>query len=982
MALLHYQDVVIDNTSKPVSNANLTVYLTGTQTLVSLFSDSAGTVPISNPTTTDSYGRFAFYVAGGTYDIQVSGNNIFTYTQTAVDVEAVGPQGTSGTISVGATTTVNPNVNPSVVNVGTSSAAIFDFSLPRAPVVSVGSTVTGGIGTSASVSNSGVNGDTVLNFTIPQGPQGVAGPGGGIGSVNAVSDCAIPTNGTDIATALTTCETNHPGATILFPQAAYTLNSSHTTAAGITYDFVAGAIIQGSGTLTANEVRAPITAQIFGGNIATTAVIRYNQIQYPQWRGAKGDGVTNDWAAISATVNNGWNGTTTNPYAPHVMFIKTHPQNGGPNLWGANTCDYYLGNSTLYIHAQATTIEGNITGFWDGGAKLCWSNASMTSPLVSVTGVNGYGANGVMIKYLTIGGDTGWTGATLTNYNFPNGNHGISMPNSAGQLDHVYVSNVLGHGIVLGNGAANGFGGVAGNDNWQLTFVNVEGAMGYGIFTGGITDNGQFSGFPADSSAGIGIDPLLYGNQMGGIGDFSRYPNVWTNIQTNANARGAIAAGATSAITSVSRTSGVVTAVTATPVSGLVVNTWVTFAGTGTTINEACHVLTVTDSQHFTCAQTGDPDVASVVIGTVGTSASGDVFTYYNTHQGNWPTGAFVAGNSTWISPYCEGNQAPALLQWQGNGGMLIGGSNCSSSLNTLVADSSRIITAGSGTTIHANASGWLFTNTTTSTMTIDFQAGLTTDASDSLADLRFMHHDGSTAWIVGQGPFNSWYIWSPTQGYSFYTQFGGETDLNAFGSGAVNFNSYTNSTGNVNFYSGGASPAIVASVSSTGKGTFNGGLVSHGGNVPWILFKDNANHNNTGDTLEHTIYTTTLPANTLGTSGTLLVRVQGKFINTTSGIVRVYFGGSNACQFGTVGSIVNMDATCTIGNTATNAQTIIGNSYGVGAGTIVGNVVGASLYGDLAIDTTVGVTVSVTYQAGNNGDTGLLKNCSMIIQP
>lgn len=85
---------------------------------------------------------------------------------------ANGTNGTSATLDLGTTTTVNPNVNPSVTAGGTSSARTFAFNLPRAAAVSVGTTTTGAAGSNAAVTNTGTNGDAVLNFTVPRGVDG------------------------------------------------------------------------------------------------------------------------------------------------------------------------------------------------------------------------------------------------------------------------------------------------------------------------------------------------------------------------------------------------------------------------------------------------------------------------------------------------------------------------------------------------------------------------------------------------------------------------------------------------------------------------------------------------------------------------------------------------------------------------------------------------------------------------------------------
>ena len=93
-----------------------------------------------------------------------------------------GQDGQAATITVGSTTTGNPGTNASVINSGSSSAAILDFVIPRgatgangeAATISVGTTTTGAPGSNASVINSGDEQDAVLEFTIPTGAAGPA----------------------------------------------------------------------------------------------------------------------------------------------------------------------------------------------------------------------------------------------------------------------------------------------------------------------------------------------------------------------------------------------------------------------------------------------------------------------------------------------------------------------------------------------------------------------------------------------------------------------------------------------------------------------------------------------------------------------------------------------------------------------------------------------------------------------------------------
>lgn len=103
-----------------------------------------------------------------------------------------GSQGPAATIGVGTVITGEPGTNVSVTNSGTSSAAMFDFTIPRgdkgdkgdkgntgsAATVQVGSTTTGEPGTNASVTNSGTSAAAILDFVIPRGAKGETGDTG------------------------------------------------------------------------------------------------------------------------------------------------------------------------------------------------------------------------------------------------------------------------------------------------------------------------------------------------------------------------------------------------------------------------------------------------------------------------------------------------------------------------------------------------------------------------------------------------------------------------------------------------------------------------------------------------------------------------------------------------------------------------------------------------------------------------------------
>lgn len=73
-------------------SCTVTVYLTGTLTLATLFSDTLNT-PLSNPFTATSAGYWFFYAANGRYDVVISGGGLsspFTLGDVALDVAPTG----------------------------------------------------------------------------------------------------------------------------------------------------------------------------------------------------------------------------------------------------------------------------------------------------------------------------------------------------------------------------------------------------------------------------------------------------------------------------------------------------------------------------------------------------------------------------------------------------------------------------------------------------------------------------------------------------------------------------------------------------------------------------------------------------------------------------------------------------------------------------------------------------------------------------
>lgn len=160
----------------------------------------------------------------------------FTFGIPAGATGATGPQGPTGpagsqgldgaaaTVSVGTVTTGAAGSSASVTNAGTSSAAVLNFTIPRGDVgatgpqgaagaaatISVGTVTTGSQGSSATVTNVGTSSAAVFNFSIPKGDTGtgdISGPASATNNNIAVFDGAtgklIKDGGTPISSLAT-----------------------------------------------------------------------------------------------------------------------------------------------------------------------------------------------------------------------------------------------------------------------------------------------------------------------------------------------------------------------------------------------------------------------------------------------------------------------------------------------------------------------------------------------------------------------------------------------------------------------------------------------------------------------------------------------------------------------------------------------------------------------------------------------------------
>lgn len=87
--MIKYQDVVLDPQGNVVSGASVTIYNTGTLVKPTIYSDE-GVTESANPLTSSATGSFSFYVADGDYDIVITKAGFTTVTRadTTIGVKA------------------------------------------------------------------------------------------------------------------------------------------------------------------------------------------------------------------------------------------------------------------------------------------------------------------------------------------------------------------------------------------------------------------------------------------------------------------------------------------------------------------------------------------------------------------------------------------------------------------------------------------------------------------------------------------------------------------------------------------------------------------------------------------------------------------------------------------------------------------------------------------------------------------------------
>jgi hypothetical protein len=266
-----------------------------------------------------------------------------------------GPPGTAATVNAGTTTTGAAGTSASVTNVGTTSAAVFNFVIPRgdtgatgstgsAATVAAGTTTTGAAGSSATVVNSGTSSAAVFDFTIPRGDTGATGATGATGTAAT------------IAAGTTTTGAAGTSATV---------TNVGTSSAAI-FDF---SIPQGAGVITGGTT-GQFLAKASNANYDTT------------------------WLSITGNLNyqGSWNASTNTPTLTSSVGVNGYyyvvSVSGSTNLNGITDWvvgDWAIFNGTIWQKIDQTNLVTSVNGY-TGAVVLGASDVGALSSATSSDG--------------------------------------------------------------------------------------------------------------------------------------------------------------------------------------------------------------------------------------------------------------------------------------------------------------------------------------------------------------------------------------------------------------------------------------------------------------------------------------------------------------------------------------------------------------------------------------------------------------------
>ena len=509
---------------------------------------------------------------------------------------------------------------------------------------------------------------------------------------------------------------------------------------------------------------------------------------------------------------------------PTVTSGITYPSLGGDYLFS----DHIELGWPLTSACNGFTVEGVTNGTYYGASP------ALQFPMQTGGGIwvrsEIYGAR---IKNLQLIGSALFRTDNLVTYTPPGTSNlydprmyyynGITGQGEAVEAENVEVYGFAGNGIIT-DGACNLVPPHGANtvscqpDFWRMKSIRSSFNRGCGfISTGGDSNSGVFHGGDIQFNGICGVQESS-----------SLSSNTYTGVGMHGNSNNAgIAAGTTQAVTSNSVTANVATVTSTLALTNNIpqLGMWVTLAGQlDASFNGTCRIASLPASDQFTCPFT-HADGATTG-GTVQTASSTNALTARDALLQAAVPGSLKAGPwrvytsipTVLISPYMEANQPCP----QNSGGMLIIGGNNFDGTATCIASESKwpaIAPSSGGLLLYTKSGSEIAYKSIQdgSILHFDFLPGIPNAAGGTVegtADIRW---------------FNRAQTLEYTDLYTPNTRIGRIDNVNGgyrqynLANGSINLN--PKSGQKVSFQNG--SEAEVASVSTAGLGTFNGGVTT-----------------------------------------------------------------------------------------------------------------------------------------------------------
>lgn len=256
-----YSQVIQDSAGNALSNPTITVYLSGTTTLASLYSDNAFTAK-SNPFTGDSDGTFELYAGNGRYTITVAKTGFAFDSAFSSDLLLHDPHGAITASQILANQNNYEPTNGSKVKIWRlSSDALWTITGLYIPTQTVSHTLLNVGAFPIALAHENTGSTAGGRFTLP----------------NVYTLTLLPGDSLDIVYDLTTARwrpTSQPGTTQILDRSISSLAVTNTTAETTVYTLSLPASL----LATDRAIRVTLLGRIqntSGGNVVYTAKLKY-----------------------------------------------------------------------------------------------------------------------------------------------------------------------------------------------------------------------------------------------------------------------------------------------------------------------------------------------------------------------------------------------------------------------------------------------------------------------------------------------------------------------------------------------------------------------------------------------------------------------------------------------------------------------------------------------------------------------------------